>query len=76
MRKFGDYFYFCTDHLIEVNLKNTVSYWLQCLPRVVSRNAVQFLCKYMLDRVKIVKPPKLQTLQDEPSLGVNEINYQ
>lgn len=71
IRKIGDYFDCCPDNLSTEQIK---AYLLQIVESrswssvKIARNAVQFLYKHVLDRpwtwVKIIKPPKLQPLQD------------
>ena len=79
LRKVGNYFDYCPDHLTQDQLK---TYFLDVASNVlwssakVARNAIQFFYKHVLDRpwtwVKIVKPPKVQPLQDV--LTIEEVN--
>jgi len=80
IRKLGDYFDCCPDNLNADQLK---AYFLQIVQTrswsavKIARNAIQFFYKHILDRpwtwVKIVKPPKLQPLQDVLSLSEMEL---
>ena len=75
LRQIGDYFECSPDHLSATQLKD---YFLDLVQRrswsavKVARNAIQFFYKYVLDRpwqwVNIVKPPKVQPLQDVLSM--------
>ncbi|WP_250655630.1 tyrosine-type recombinase/integrase [Alkalimarinus coralli] len=78
LRKIGDYFDCCPDNLTADQLK---SYFMQLVETrswsavKIARNAIQFFYKHVLDRpwtwINIVKPPKLQPLQDV--LSVSEV---
>jgi len=80
IRKLGDYFDCCPDHLSTEQIK---AYLLQIVESrswsavKIARNAIQFLYKHVLDRpwtwVKIIKPPKLQPLQDVLSMSEMEL---
>jgi integrase/recombinase XerD len=80
LRKVGDYFDCCPDHLTQDQLKE---YFLALATNLswssvkIARNAIQFFYKHVLERpwvwVKIVKPPKLQPLQDVLSMGEMEL---
>jgi len=71
IRKVGDYFDCCPDHLSTEQLK---AYFLTLVESrswsavKVARNAIQFFYKHVLERpwtwVNIVKPPRVQPLQD------------
>ncbi len=78
LRKVGDFFDCCPDHLTAEQLK---TYFLQLVATrswsavKIARNAIQFFYKYVLNRpwvwVDIVKPPRVQPLQDV--LSVDEV---
>ena len=80
LRKVGDYFDCCPDNLTADQLK---AYFLQLVSTrswsavKIARNAIQFFYKHVLDRpwtwIKIVKPPKLQPLQDVLSMSEMEL---
>ena len=71
LRQIGDFFDCCPDQLTSEQLK---TYFLDLVNRrswsmvKVARNAIQFFYKYVLGRpwqwINIVKPPKVQPLQD------------
>ena len=75
IRKVADFFDCCPDNLSPDQLK---SYFLQLVENrswssvKIARNAIQFFYKHVLNRpwkwVNIVKPPKLQPLQDVLSM--------
>lgn len=76
IRKISEYFDCCPDQLSTEQLKH---YFLELVETrswsavKVARNAIQFLYKHVLDRpwewFKIVKPPKVQPLQDVLSVA-------
>ena len=78
LRKVGDYFDCCPDQLTAEQLK---TYFLQLVATrswsavKIARNAIQFFYKHVLNRpwvwVDIVKPPRVQPLQDV--LSVDEV---
>lgn len=80
LRKVGDYFDCCPDHLTQEQLK---TYFLDLATNLswssvkVARNAIQFFYKHVLNRpwtwVNIVKPPKVQPLQDVLMQGEMEM---
>jgi integrase/recombinase XerD len=80
LRKVGDYFDCCPDHLTQEQLK---AYFLDLATNLswssvkVARNAIQFFYKHVLNRpwtwVNIVKPPKVQPLQDVLTQGEMEM---
>lgn len=80
IRKVGDYFDCCPDHLTAEQLK---SYFLELVSTrswsavKVARNAIQFFYKRVLDRpwewIDIVKPPRVQPLQDVLSIDEVEL---
>lgn len=80
LRKVGDYFDCCPDHLTTDQLK---AYFLDMATNFswssvkVARNAIQFFYKHVLNRpwswVNIVKPPKVQPLQDVLTVGEMEM---
>ncbi|OMH38824.1 site-specific integrase [Motiliproteus sp. MSK22-1] len=71
LRQVGDFFDCCPDNLTAEQLK---IYFLDLVDRrswnmvKVARNAIQFFYKHVLERpwvwIHIVKPPKVQSLQD------------
>ena len=75
LRRIGDYFDCCPDHLTVEQLK---TYFLDLVSTrswssvKVARNAIQFFYKHVLDRpwvwVNVVKPPRVQPLQDVLSM--------
>lgn len=80
LRKVGDYFDCCPDHLTQDQLKEyflVLATTLSWSSVKIARNAIQFFYKHVLERpwvwVKIVKPPKLQPLQDVLSMGEMEL---
>jgi len=80
LRKVGDYFDCCPDYLTQDQLK---TYFLDLATNLswssvkVARNAIQFFYKHVLNRpwtwVNIVKPPKIQPLQDVLTQGEMEM---
>ncbi|HEB27169.1 MAG TPA: integrase, partial [Porticoccus sp.] len=78
LRKTADYFDCCPDHLSEEQLK---TYFLELASTrswstvKIARNAIQFFYKHVLNRlwqwVDIVKPPRVQPLQDV--LSIDEV---
>ncbi len=80
LRKVGDYFDCCPDHLTQDQLK---TYFLDIATNLswssvkIARNAIQFFYKHVLNRpwtwVNIVKPPKVQPLQDVLTQGEMEM---
>lgn len=79
LRQIATYFDTCPDHLTTEQLK---TYFIQLVENKswsavkIARNAIQFFYKHVLERpwqwVNIVKPPRVQTLQDV--LTVAEVN--
>ena len=80
LRKVGDFFDCCPDHLTTDQLK---TYFLDIATNLswssvkIARNAIQFFYKHVLNRpwtwIDIVKPPKVQPLQDVLTLGEMEM---
>lgn len=80
LRKVGDFFDCCPDKLTADQLK---TYFLQLVETrswsavKIARNAIQFFYKHVLERpwtwVNIVKPPKIQSLQDVLSISEMEL---
>ena len=80
LRKVSNFFDCCPDHLTQDQLK---TYFLFIATNLswssvkVARNAIQFFYKHVLERpwvwVNIVKPPKVQPLQDVLSLSEVEL---
>ena len=80
LRKVGDYFDCCPDQLSAEQLK---TYFLELVSTrswsavKISRNAIQFFYKHVLNRpwqwIDIVKPPRMQPLQDVLSIAEVEM---
>ncbi|NRB42530.1 MAG: phage integrase N-terminal SAM-like domain-containing protein, partial [Pseudomonadales bacterium] len=76
MRQVAEYFQLCPDDINKDELKEYFAHLVEtrswsCVK--TARCAIQFCYKHLLDRpwewVDIVKPPKVQTLQDGLSFG-------